>query len=194
MLRVMNSEELSSLTRPIRRSIVLVGMMGVGKSTVGRRLAPALGLPFFDADEEIEKAAGMTVGDLFVAHGETHFREGEAKVIKRLLSGPPIVLASGGGAMNNGDTRCLVRQNATGIWLRADLDTLVQRATRRNTRPLLREGDPRETLERLLKEREPYYAEAPITIESQPGSHLNTVQAILSALNDYLEATETNCD
>lgn len=168
--------------------------MGVGKSTVGRRLAPALGLPFFDADEEIEKAAGMTVGDLFVAHGETHFREGEAKVIKRLLSGPPIVLASGGGAMNNGDTRCLVRQNATGIWLRADLDTLVQRATRRNTRPLLREGDPRETLERLLKEREPYYAEAPITIESQPGSHLNTVQAILSALNDYLEATETNCD
>ncbi|MEL7486275.1 MAG: shikimate kinase [Pseudomonadota bacterium] len=165
------------------KSIVLVGMMGVGKTTVGRRLAPKLGLDFFDADEEIEKAAGMTVSDLFEAHGEESFRRGEAQVIERLLSGDPIVLATGGGAITQASTRALIRDRAFSIWLKADLDTVLERATRRSVRPLLKRGDARATLERLMKEREAFYAAADIAIDSCTGPHAQTVSAILKAID-----------
>lgn len=164
------------------RSVVLVGMMGAGKTTVGRRLAPRLGLPFYDADQEIEKASGMSVSDLFAAHGEKSFREGEARVIRRLLEGPPHVLATGGGAITNPETRELIRKRAVSIWIEADLDTIVARATRRNTRPLLQTGDPRETLKRLIEERKPYYEAADIHVESQSGPHGHTVDLIMDAL------------
>ncbi|MAW81030.1 MAG: shikimate kinase [Parvularcula sp.] len=165
------------------RPVVLVGMMGVGKTTVGRRLAPRLDLPFFDADQEIEKAAGMSVSDLFAAHGEQSFREGEARVIKRLLEGPPHVLATGGGAVTNPETRALIDDLAVSIWIKADVETILKRATRRNTRPLLQNDDPRETLIRLMREREPFYAAADIHIDSQPGPHANTVDMIIEALS-----------
>jgi len=168
------------------RTIVLVGMMGAGKTTVGRRLAPRIGLPFFDADEEIEKAAGMAVSELFQTHGEESFRKGEAKVIKRLLAGPPILLAAGGGALTTAQTRQAVKEKTVSIWLRADLDALVRRATRRTTRPLLKSGDPRETLKKLLADREAQYAAADIHVDSQPGAHDMTVDLIVDTLRSYL--------
>lgn len=165
------------------RPVVLVGMMGAGKTTIGRRLAPRLGFPFIDADHEIECAAGMSVSDLFATHGEQSFREGEAKVIKRLLEGEPHVLATGGGAVTNEETRALIRELTISIWIKADIETILKRATRRNTRPLLQSGDPRATLQRLMQEREPYYAAADIHIDSQPGPHADTVELILDALD-----------
>lgn len=180
----------TTMTAPANRSVALVGMMGVGKTTVGRRLAPKLGLDFYDADEEIEKAAGMTVADLFEQHGEESFRRGEAQVIARLLSGPPIVLATGGGAMISAETRKALKQRAFTIWLKADIDIILARATRRDTRPLLRRGDPRATLERLLKEREAYYAEADVAVDSGRGPHGETVAAILAALAETDTAAE----
>jgi shikimate kinase len=173
---------------PIDRPIVLVGMMGAGKTTVGRRLAKALDLAFHDADAEIEQAAGMSVSELFEKHGEASFRQGETKVIARLLAGAPIVLATGGGALANASTRALVKERAISIWLRADVDTLARRATRRPTRPLLKKGDPKETIARLLNERTPYYEEATLTIDSQPGAHGRTVTAILDALGAHLKS------
>ena len=163
-------------------TIVLVGMMGVGKTTIGRRLAPRLGLPFFDADAEIEAAAGMSVSELFTTHGEKSFRDGEARVIERLLAGPPHVLATGGGAVTHDQTRFLIKEKAIAVWIKADPDVLAVRATRRDTRPLLREGDPVETLRKLVAERTPYYAEAEIHIESQPGPHVNTVNLIIKKI------------
>ncbi|HPE29781.1 MAG TPA: shikimate kinase [Parvularculaceae bacterium] len=164
------------------RTVALIGMMGAGKTTIGRRLAPRLGLPFHDADAEIEAAAGMSVSDLFREHGEESFRRGEAQVMARLLEGPPIVLATGGGAILDPETRRLLKERAITVWLKADTDTIVKRATRRNTRPLLREGDPRATIERLLREREPYYSAADFAIESASGPHSETVGAIIEAL------------
>jgi len=167
-------------------TIALVGMMGAGKTTVGRRLAQELNLPFHDADQEIEQAAGMSVSELFARHGEESFRRGEAQVIERLLSGEPIVLATGGGALLDAGTRRLVAERAISVWIRADVDTLVRRATRRATRPLLQRGDPKETITRLLAERTPYYALADIAVESRPGSHSRTVNAIMAALSQHL--------
>ncbi|WDI31730.1 shikimate kinase [Hyphococcus flavus] len=167
------------------RPIVLVGMMGAGKTTIGRRLAPRLGLPFYDADAEIEKAAGMRVGDLFELHGEKSFREGEAKVMKRLLNGPPHVLATGGGAVTHAATRALIVKKAVSIWIKADTDTVVRRATRRGTRPLLKTGDPKKTIERLLKQRSEFYANADIHVDSQPGPHENTVALIMEKLESW---------
>ncbi|MEZ5892846.1 MAG: shikimate kinase [Parvularculaceae bacterium] len=169
------------------KPVVLVGMMGAGKTTVGRRLAPRLGLPFFDADSEIEKAAGMSVSDLFRLHGEASFREGEAKIIRRLLEGPPHVLATGGGAVTNADTRALIAERAISVWIKADPETIVRRAGKRNTRPLLQTGDPGETIRRLLKERESFYAAADIHVDSQPGPHGNTVDKIIDALKNRPE-------
>lgn len=163
-------------------------MMGAGKTSIGRRLAEALALPFHDADAEIEAAARMSVSELFEKHGEASFRLGEAKVIARLLSGAPIVLATGGGALTNAQTRKLVAERAMSIWLRADVDTLVKRATRRPIRPLLKKGDPRATIARLLAERTPYYEGATLTVDSQPGAHGKTVAAILAALQARLVA------
>lgn len=157
-------------------------MMGAGKTTIGRRLAPRFGLPFFDADEEIARAAGMSVADLFEKHGEESFRRGEARVIKRLLKGPPHVLATGGGAVLNPETRRLIKTRAISVWLRADINAIARRATRRPTRPLLRNGDPKETLARLLEERAPFYAEADIHVESQPGPHSRTVDCVFDAI------------
>ncbi|MBB4659353.1 shikimate kinase [Parvularcula dongshanensis] len=164
------------------RPIVLVGLMGAGKTTVGRRLAQRLKVSFHDADHEIETAANMRIADIFEIYGEAYFREGERKVIERLLSGPPHVLATGGGAFMDAETRALVKASATSIWLRADLDLLVKRTALRDTRPLLRQGDPREILSRLLEERGPVYAQADITIDSADGPHARTTEKVLKAL------------
>lgn len=169
------------------QTVVLVGMMGAGKTTVGRRLSPRLGLPFLDADQEIEKAAGMHVSDLFKLHGEKSFREGEARVIKRILEGAPHVLATGGGAVTNEQSRALIKSHAVSVWIKADTDTIVRRATRRDTRPLLQQGDPRATIERLLDERRAFYAAADLHIESQPGPHANTVDLIVEKLMDHFD-------
>jgi len=166
-----------------RRSIVLVGMMGVGKSSVGRRLAARLSIPFVDADAEIEKAAGMSIADIFARHGEANFRSGEARVIARLLDGGPQVLAAGGGAFMNADTRAIMQMKAVSIWLSADLEVLMRRVgKRKNERPLLQTADPAETLRRLLAEREPIYALADLTIKSRDVSHDAIVAEMMTAL------------
>lgn len=185
-----------SLTRtpPIKldKPVVLVGLMGVGKTTVGRRLASKLRLPFYDADEEIEAAANMRISEFFEAYGEAAFRDGERKVIERLLSGSPHVLATGGGAFMNDETRALVKEKAISVWLRADLDLLVKRTALRNTRPLLNKGDPRETLKRLLDERAPTYAKADIAVDSVEGPHNRTVDRVIRKLAAYLRQGETS--
>ena len=166
----------------VDRPIVLVGLMGAGKTTVGRRLAVALGLPFVDADDEIERAAGLPVAEIFARHGEPDFRSGERRVIKRLLEGPVQVLATGGGAFVDAETRALVRDRATSIWLRADIDVLMRRVEKRDNRPLLRQANPREVMERLMAERYPIYAEADLTVDSNNGPHSTSVLHVLQAL------------
>lgn len=165
------------------RTILLVGLMGAGKSTVGRRLAVRLGRPFLDADTEIEKAAGQTIPEIFEQFGEAHFRAGERRVIARLLSVDGQVLATGGGAFMDAETRANAAERAITIWLKADLDTLVKRCARRNERPLLQQGDPRETLAGLMEKRHPFYAEADLTVESTGESHDVVVDKIITALN-----------
>jgi len=165
------------------RSIVLVGLMGAGKSTVGRRLASVLRLPFHDADQEIETAAGCSISDFFERYGEPAFRDGERKVIARLLAGPRHVLATGGGAFMDPTTRVLIKEQGLSVWLRANIDLLMERVTKRPTRPLLKNEDPRGTMERLMAERYPVYAEADITVDSNGGPHDTVVQQILSQLN-----------
>lgn len=165
-------------------------MMGVGKTTIGRRLAPMLDLPFFDSDTEIERASGMTVSELFETHGEQSFRDGEARVIKRLLEGPPHVLATGGGAIIREDTRTLIKERALSVWLRADIDMIARRATRRDTRPLLRTDDPVATLKKLLEERAPFYREADLRIDSQPGPHDQTVALLYEMIARLLPPLE----
>ncbi len=166
----------------VQRSIVLVGLMGAGKSTVGRRLATALHLPFHDADQEIETAAGCTISDFFERYGEQAFRDGERRVISRLLDGPRHVLATGGGAFMDPNTRDLIKHQGLSIWLRAGIELLMTRVAKRQTRPLLQTGDPRATMEKLMAERYPIYAEADITIESNGGPHDTVVQQILAHL------------
>jgi len=164
------------------RPIVLIGLMGAGKSTVGRRLAARLGLPFFDADQEIEDAAGLSISEIFERFGEAHFRDGERRVIARLFDGTPKVIATGGGAFMNEETRRLILDKAIAIWLDADIDTLVDRVGRRDTRPLLRNRDPRKVLSELAAIRNPVYAQAPIRIASNALPHEASVNAILEAL------------
>jgi len=171
-----------------RRSIVLVGIMGAGKSSVGRRLAARLGVPFVDADTEIEKAAGMTISEIFAQHGEPYFRAGEARVIARLLDSGPQVLATGGGAFMNAETRATVRAKGISIWLRATLDVLSRRIKRRNDRPLLKGADPMETLRRLMDERYPVYAEADLTVESREVPHEAIVDEVIESLRRHLQA------
>jgi shikimate kinase len=165
-----------------QRTIALVGLMGAGKSSIGRRLAHAPGLPFLDADEEVERAAARSIPDIFEELGEAAFRDGERRVIARLLDEPPHVLATGGGAFMHPATRELVRQKAISVWLKADMDVLLRRVERRNDRPLLRQGDPRAVLEELARERYPVYAQADITVESGEAAHQATVDAIILAL------------
>lgn len=164
------------------KPIVLIGLMGVGKTTVGRRLAQRMGLPFVDADHEIERAAGMTVADIFERFGEPYFRDGERRVIARLVDGTPKVIATGGGAFLNEATRELILDHATTIWLDAEPAVLADRVGRRDTRPLLRDRDPLEVLTELAKVRNPVYALAPIRIESVAAPHDVTVDAILEAI------------
>lgn len=172
----------SAIPRPTR-TIALVGLMGVGKSTVGRRLAQRVDLPFIDGDEAIETAARMTVSDIFGQLGEAEFRAGEARVMRRLLDGPPIVLATGGGAVLNPGTRSLMKERATTVWLRAELPVVAARVQRRDTRPLLRGKDPLEALSAMAEIRYPLYAEAAdVTVDVGSGAHAQAVEAILKAL------------
>jgi len=171
-----------------RRSIVLVGMMGVGKSSVGRRLAARLGIPFVDADAEIGRAAGMSIADIFARHGEADFRSGEARVIARLLESSPQVLATGGGAVLNPDTRALIKAKSVSIWLSADFDVLMRRINKRkNERPLLQTADPAATLRALLAERDPIYAQADIAVQSRDVAHDAIVADIVAALTAFLK-------
>lgn len=172
----------------LNRTIALVGLMGVGKSTVGRRLAQRLGLPFEDGDEAIEAAARMSVSDIFAQLGEAEFRAGEARVMRRLLEGPRIVLATGGGAVLNPDTRALLKDRATTVWLKADLKVVAQRVQRRDTRPLLRGKDPLQALSAMAEVRYPVYATADVTVEVGAGAHAQAVEAILAALNRHWSA------
>ena len=178
---------IEALARRLDRPLVLVGLMGVGKSTVGRRLATTLGYRFVDADGEIERAAQMAIPEIFETYGEAYFRAGERRVIARLIdeAGRGTVIATGGGAFVDPETRALILDRAIAIWLDSDLDTLVDRVSRRDTRPLLKQGDPREVLTRLRVAREPAYAEAPIHVESRSGPHQRTVAAILKALDAW---------
>ncbi|WHO40323.1 shikimate kinase [Sphingobium sp. AP49] len=169
-------------SRAKRGPIVLVGMMGVGKSTVGRRLAARLGLHFVDADEEIERAAGMTISEMFARYGEAHFRDGERRVIARLMDGAPKVIATGGGAFMQDDTRALILNQATAIWLDADIDILVDRVSRREGRPLLKDRDPRVVLTELAAIRNPVYALAPIHVKSIAAPHEVAVDRIMEQL------------
>lgn len=162
--------------------------MGAGKSSIGRRLAKALAIPFYDSDAEIEAAAGRTVNEIFQDFGETYFREGERRVIRRLIARDPLVLATGGGAFMDKRTRALIKSSALSIWLKADLETLVKRTARRDTRPLLRDGDARATLSRLIRERHPLYGEADVTVKSVDGPHELTVAAVVRALDRRLTA------
>lgn len=168
----------------LNRIVALVGMMGAGKSSVGRRLAAKLGVDFKDADSEIERAAGCAIGEIFERFGESAFRDGERKVVARLLGEPPHVLATGGGAFIDSQTRARLKENTFTIWIKAPLDVLVARVARRDVRPLLRSGDPRATLERLLEERAPIYAQADATVESDNGPHASAVAQILAALKE----------
>jgi len=165
------------------RSVVLVGMMGAGKSSIGRRVALRLGIPFVDADEEIEIAhAGMKIREIFAEHGEPYFRAGEARVIARLLDGGPQVLATGGGAFMNPDTRAAIAAKGISIWLKAEFDVLMKRIKRRHERPLLKTEDPGATLRKLMEERYPVYALADLTVQSRDVLHDKIVDEIVSAL------------
>jgi shikimate kinase len=171
------------------RSIVLVGMMGVGKSSIGRRLAARLGVPFVDADSEIEKAACMSIADIFARNGEAYFRSGEARVIGRLLDGGPQVLATGGGAVMNADTRAAIKAKGVSIWLSAELDVLMRRINKRkDDRPMLQTADPAATLRELLVAREPVYAQADLTVQSREVPHDAVVSEIMTALATFLNA------
>jgi shikimate kinase len=164
------------------RSIVLVGLMGAGKSTVGRRLAQKLGLEFTDADAEIERAAGKTVPDIFRDHGEAYFREGERKVIARLLDSGPQVLATGGGAFINEETRHNIARRGISVWLRADMNLLMKRVRRRDNRPLLKAEDPEEVMRQLIAQRYPVYGQADVTVESRDVPHNSIVSDVIRAL------------
>lgn len=169
-----------------RRTIALVGLMGVGKSSVGRRLANALGLPFRDADAEVESAAGRSIPEIFADLGEPAFRDGERRVIGRLLEGPPHVLATGGGAFMNPETRALIKERALSVWLKADLEVLARRIGRKDNRPLLVGKDPMDVLRAQAEVRYPAYAEADIAVETGDAAHHVTVAQVIAALKSHL--------
>lgn len=168
------------------RSIVLIGLMGAGKTAVGRRLASWLDLPFIDADSEIEEAAGQSIKEIFAEHGEAYFRQGERKVIARLLKGGPQVLATGGGAYIDPQTRAAIKANGISVWLKAGLRVLLKRVGRRDHRPLLTMGEPEAVMKKLMAERDPVYAEADLTVESRDVPHDVIVRAVVDALADKL--------
>jgi shikimate kinase len=169
-----------------RRSIVLIGMMGSGKSSVGRRLAVKIGIPFVDADAEIEKAAGMSISDIFAERGEAEFRSGEVRVIRRLLQSGPQVLSTGGGAFMDPDTRAAIAANGISIWLNAEFDVLMKRIRRRHDRPLLKTPDPAATVRKLMAERDPIYALADLIVQSREDPHEKIVDDFVRTLHPYL--------
>ena len=177
---------LAGVAARIDRPVVLVGLMGVGKSTVGRRLARMLGRDFVDADDAIAEAAQLSIPEIFAQFGEPYFRDGERRVIARLIEEGHGVIATGGGAFVDPVTRALILDKAIAVWIDADVDTLVERTARRNTRPLLKNGDPKEILSRLAAERAAFYAEAPIRVVSENGPHADTARAIIEAINQWL--------
>jgi shikimate kinase len=180
-------KDMSLAKLAVPKTIVLVGLMGAGKSCVGRRLATVLGLPFCDADKEIEEAAGCSIPELFSRYGEAAFRDGERRVIHRLLEGPKHVLATGGGAFMDERTRAEIRENGISVWLRADLDLLVRRTQRRGNRPLLNVPDPAAKLAELIAQRYPVYAQADVTVDSDDSPPEVTVERVISALQRHIE-------
>ena len=184
--------EIEALARRIDRPVVLVGMMGVGKSSVGKRLAALLHCSFTDADDEIEKAAQMTISEIFETYGEPYFRDGERRVIHRLIedeNGQTAgckIIATGGGAFANAETRSLILSSTIAVWLDSDIEVLLERTARKDNRPLLKQGDPRATLTRLREERSPAYAQAPIHVVSGHGPHSRTVHKVLQGIAQWL--------
>ncbi|MDP6389346.1 MAG: shikimate kinase [Alphaproteobacteria bacterium] len=172
------------------KPLVFIGMMGAGKTAIGRRVAARLDIPFIDADSEIEAAAGCSISDIFELHGETAFRNGERRVIGRLLEGPIQVLATGGGAFIDRETREVIKKRGISVWLRADLETLWRRVSRRDHRPLLKTENPRETLSALVEQRYPVYAGADITVDSSDGPRDEMVERVIEAVAGYLPASE----
>jgi shikimate kinase len=179
---------------PLERSIVLVGLMGAGKTAIGKRLAERLGVSFIDADHEIERAADSTINEIFERYGEDEFRQGERRVIARLLSGPPKVLATGGGAFMAQETREAIRENGVSVWLKADLEVLFERVSRRSHRPLLKTGNPRDILRDLMDKRYPVYAEADLTVETFNGPIEATVDRVYAAVLDQLRSSAMESD
>ena len=177
-----------------QNSLVLIGLMGAGKSAVGRRLAASLNLPFTDADSEIEAAAGQSIAEIFAEHGEAYFRTGERKVIARLLENGPQVLATGGGAYMDPETRAAVKEHGISIWLKASLRVLMKRVGRRDNRPLLQVDNPETVMKKLMAERDPVYAEADITVESKEAPHEVMVGSIIDALTARLQAADAAGD
>jgi shikimate kinase len=184
----LSAGEIAAIARRVDRPLVLVGMMGAGKSTLGRKLAGVLGFDFVDADDAIVDAARMSISEIFDSYGEAYFRDGERRVIARLLEDGSRrkVIATGGGAFADPRTRALILERGIAVWLDCDLDTLVERVSRKDTRPLLRQGDPRAILARLIEERGPAYAEAPIRVASRTGPHQRTLAAVLKELDAWL--------
>jgi shikimate kinase len=183
-----DATEIAEFARRLDRPVVLVGMMGVGKSTVGKRLASLLGCPFHDADEEIERSAQMSIPEIFDQFGEDYFRDGERRVIARLMAthDGPCVIATGGGAFVDPETRALILGKALTVWLDSELDTLVERTARKDNRPLLRQGNARETLARLREARRDAYSQAPVHVMSGSGPHVQTINNVLEGLSRWL--------
>ncbi len=182
----LSQQEIARIAARIDRPIVLVGLMGVGKSTVGRNLANLINRKFVDADDAIEAAAQRKISEIFEDFGEEYFRDGERRVIARLMDEHSGVIATGGGAFVDDQTRSLILDQAIGVWIDCDIDTLVERTSRRDTRPLLKSGDPQEILTRLYQEREPYYSQAQVRVESRDGPHVETAVSILEAIDAWL--------
>lgn len=183
---LLSQAEIDRIAAQIDRPLVLVGLMGVGKSTVGRRLANLINYDFVDADHEIEEAAQRSVSEIFEEFGEQYFREGERRVITRLMAENGGVIATGGGAFIDEETRELILSEGIAIWIDCDIDVLVERTGRRDTRPLLREGDPKEILTKLYRDRKPYYSQAQIRVKSENGPHIRTVEEILKGIDKWL--------
>ncbi|QUL38922.1 shikimate kinase [Erythrobacter sp. JK5] len=181
-----NDAEIARMARRITRPIVLVGLMGAGKSTVGRRLATMLGRDFIDADDAIEEAAQRSVGEMFEEFGEAYFRDGERRVIARLMEENSGVIATGGGAFVDPETRALILEQAIAVWIDCDIDTLVERTSRRDTRPLLKNGDPKAILTKLFNDRSEYYAQAHVRVLSEDGPHADTARAIIEAIDRWM--------
>ncbi|WP_114522121.1 shikimate kinase [Altererythrobacter sp. ZODW24] len=178
--------KIAQITGHIHKPVVLIGLMGSGKSTVGRRLAKMMGTGFVDSDQEIESAAQLSIPEIFERFGETHFRDGERRVIARLVEEGTGVIATGGGAFMDEETRALILESTIAVWLDCDIDTLVERTSRKDNRPLLKNGDPHEILSRLHREREPAYAQAQVRVKAEDGPHEDTAMQILEAIDAWL--------